>query len=275
MKLFVDTADPEEMKNARDIYGATGVTINPSLVKRAIEEARIRSYQETFDAALETFDRNVNLQVVGRSHRSSGRICVPGIIYDAHRLVEMGSDGQVVVKVYGTDLGFQAARHLAASGIPVNITLGFSGHEQAYNAAAVGARYYSMFAGRWKKWEEQQPEGNPQAPYIACAVARDTISQLQSPTQVLVASVRGPDDIDFASSFGFVATAPYSVLVQTGPDKIGICLDRPSLETEDTIEGPRWGLELRPDPDHELLSQGVQRFLEDAEARNYLGYPLP
>ncbi|MGM0439739.1 MAG: transaldolase family protein [Chlamydiota bacterium] len=156
MKIFVDSADIEEIRQAYQWGIADGVTTNPSLLKKAVdkkvaagEDLDLASYiTEILEVAEGT---PVSLEVTATS---------------AEKMVEQGKNlyhtfnsvaGNVYIKIpvnpsFSTEDttqfdGIRAIKELKAEGIPVNCTLVFT-PEQALLAAKAGADFVSPFAGR-------------------------------------------------------------------------------------------------------------------------------
>lgn len=156
MKIFIDTADLDEIREAYSWGIVDGITTNPSLIRKAVSGLKDRAQSATIDAQirriLETAGGTpVSLEVIGTSEEAMVR--EGGILYDRFNDVA----GNVVVKIpVNPSLedgggnafdGLKAIRRLADRGIPVNTTLIFTA-EQALLAAKAGAAYVSPFAGR-------------------------------------------------------------------------------------------------------------------------------
>lgn len=157
MRLFLDTASRREIKEAVSWGIIDGVTTNPSLIKKAVEE--LRADDESLD--MESYIKKILA--------TAGRLCpvsleVPGLAADdmvrqGRLLYDMFNSvaGNVVIKIPvctvdsrgegGLFDGITAIRDLAEERVPVNATLVFT-PEQAMLAAKAGAEYVSPFAGR-------------------------------------------------------------------------------------------------------------------------------
>ncbi|MDD5018694.1 MAG: transaldolase family protein, partial [Eubacteriales bacterium] len=157
MKLFLDTANLQEIKEAVSWGIIEGVTTNPSLIKKAVLELK-KSHEDT----------NMD-NYIKKILATAGRMCpvsleVPGL--DADDMVNQGMylyekfdqvTGNVVIKIPVCTMnskgegnlfdGIMAIRRLTDERIPVNATLIFT-PEQALLAAKAGAEYVSPFAGR-------------------------------------------------------------------------------------------------------------------------------
>lgn len=150
MKIFIDTADLEEIKSACSWGIIDGATTNPSLIKKAIDKRGGRITMDDYvKEILETVPGPVSLEVIA--------LKADGMVEQAETLYERFSTyGDVVIKIpinprmdEGTlDFdGLKAMKRLSEEGIPTNATLIMT-PEQALLAAKAGATYASPFAGR-------------------------------------------------------------------------------------------------------------------------------
>jgi transaldolase len=191
MKIYLDSANLDELRKAASWGVIDGVTTNPSLIAKegvAIEE-QIRKICDIING-------DVSASVV-----STG---VKEMINDGRRLARI--DRNIVVKLPLTSEGLTATRALAEEGIRVNVTLCFSAN-QAMLAAKAGAYIISPFVGRiddlgWSGIE----------------VVEDILkiySNYGFKTQVLAASLRGPRAVtDVAKAGVHIATMPLRILEQ-------------------------------------------------------------
>jgi transaldolase len=157
MRLFLDTANLEEIKEAVSWNVIDGVTTNPSLIKKAILALR----QSDFKVDIESYIKKI-LAAVGRMCPVS--LEVPGLTADS--MIEQGLilyekfnqvAGNVIIKIPVCTVntagegrlfdGLVAIQSLSEEKVPVNATLIFS-PEQALLAAKAGAEYVSPFVGR-------------------------------------------------------------------------------------------------------------------------------
>lgn len=132
MKLFLDTADLEQIKEANRWGVIDGVTTNPTWISRTGKKPT-----DLYPEICRIVDGDVSLETVG---------------LDADRIVEEGRElakiaDNVVVKVPIMKEGLIAVKRLAAEGIRTNVTVTFSAL-QAMLAAKAGAAYISPFVGR-------------------------------------------------------------------------------------------------------------------------------
>jgi len=150
MKIFLDTADLDEIKFACSLGVIDGVTTNPSLIRSAVEKrGGSISMEDYIKEILRTVPDPVSLEVIS--------VEADKMIEEAEKLCRRFSPyGQVVVKIpicpsldgeKSIYDGLKAVVELSKSGIPVNVTLVMT-PEQAILAAKAGAAYVSPFAGR-------------------------------------------------------------------------------------------------------------------------------
>lgn len=189
MKIFLDTANLEEIRRFNDMGLLDGITTNPTLLSR--EET---SPSKAMSEIVSMVNGDVSLEVVSTDYH--------GMLEEGRRLRRYG--GNVVVKVPMTSEGLRACRTLTSEGIPVNVTLVFSPN-QAILAAKAGARYVSPFIGRL---DDIGQDGMDLVETIL-----EIFLQYDFQTQVLVASVRHPVHVVEAARLGaHVVTLPPAVL---------------------------------------------------------------
>jgi transaldolase len=189
MKIFLDTANLGQIKEAIDWGVLDGVTTNPTLIQR-----EGRPFEELARAICEIVPGPVNLEVVAEDHR--------GMVKEGRQLAALHPN--VVVKVPMTPEGLKAVRSLRAEGIRTNVTLVFSAN-QALLAAKAGASYVSPFIGRL---DDMGHEG--------MQVVREIVGIFRNygfPAEVLVGSIRHPLHVTQAALLGaHIATMPHEVL---------------------------------------------------------------
>lgn len=132
MKIFIDTAHIDEIKEAWSWGIIDGVTTNPTHVSKTG-----RKYLDVYQEILELVDGPVSLETVSLE--------AEGIIKEGRELARMAD--HVVVKVPIMKEGLKAVKALSAEGIKTNVTVTFS-PLQALLAAKCGATYISPFIGR-------------------------------------------------------------------------------------------------------------------------------
>lgn len=192
MKFFIDTADIDEIRDLAATGLVDGVTTNPSLVAKAG-----RSFLELIPEICAVVDGPVSAEVTGTDYAT--------MIEEAGKLAKIAEN--VVIKLPLTPDGLKACRKLSDDGVKTNVTLCFSA-AQAILAAKAGATYVSPFVGRL------DDIGTDGMALIADIVDVYT-AYPEWQTEVLVASVRGPQHVVAAAKLGAdVATVPPKVLRQ-------------------------------------------------------------
>ena len=134
MKIFIDTANTQEIKRANDMGVICGVTTNPSLIAK-----EGRNFKEVVKEITEIVDGPISAEVVS--------LDTEGMIKEAIDLYEDIGCKNLVIKIPMTEAGLCAVKKLSALGIRTNVTLIFSA-AQALLAARAGASYVSPFVGR-------------------------------------------------------------------------------------------------------------------------------
>ncbi|MSQ36026.1 MAG: fructose-6-phosphate aldolase [Dehalococcoidia bacterium] len=191
MRLFLDTANIDEIRRAAAMGVISGVTTNPTLVAREGVDYRTRVLE-----ICEVVDGPISAECI-----STG---TDDIVAEGRRVAAWHPN--VVVKVPLTEPGLAAIRRLSAEGIRINTTLIFSAN-QALLAALAGATYVSPFVGRL------DDAGEDGMTMVGEAVRIFELYHL--PTQVLAASIRSPRHVTQAALVGaHVATLPANVLFQ-------------------------------------------------------------
>ncbi len=191
MKLFIDTANLEEIQDAATWGIVDGVTTNPSLAAK-----EKKTFEETLEGIVKLIDGPISAEVVSLEASK--------MIQEARKLSKVHSN--IVIKIPLIQEGIKAVRTLSSEGIKTNVTLCFSA-VQALLAAKVGATYVSPFVGRL--------DDNGQNGMELIREIREVYDNYGFKTQILTASVRHPQHILEAAKIGSdVATVPYKVLKQ-------------------------------------------------------------
>lgn len=189
MKIFLDTANIELIRQYNEIGIIDGVTTNPTLLSKENREPF-----ELMREIVKLVNGPVSLEVISKDYE--------GMIYEARRLRELGDN--VVVKVPMTIDGLKAIQTLRRERIETNCTLVFSAN-QAILAAKAGATYVSPFIGRVDD-----------IGYNGMKTVKEIITIFRNykfNTQVLVASVRHPLHVIQAAMLGAdVVTMPPDIL---------------------------------------------------------------
>lgn len=189
MKLFIDTANIDEIKEAASWGILDGVTTNPSLIAK-----EGRDFQQVIKEIVDIVDGPISAEVIA---------------LDGDKMVEEGEElakihDNIVVKVPMTKEGLKATKALAEKGIKVNVTLVFSAN-QALLAAKAGAAYVSPFLGRV---DDIGTTGMNLVEEIIRIF--DTYGY---ETETIAASIRHPLHVtDAALAGSHVATVPFKVL---------------------------------------------------------------
>jgi transaldolase len=194
MRIFLDTANIDEIRQAAKLGVVSGVTTNPSLVakeKRADMKAVIREISSIVDGPISAEVLSLEPQAMIREAR------------------EVSSwSPNVVVKIPMSASGLEAISILSKEGIRTNLTLCFS-LNQAILGAIAGATYVSAFVGRL------DDAGHDGMQLVAEIVEVFDHYKERLKTQVVVASIRHPLHVVAAAKAGaHIATVPYNVLMQ-------------------------------------------------------------
>jgi transaldolase len=195
MKFFIDTANLDEIREAKELGMIDGVTTNPSLVAKEGCKNR-EDFKKLVYEICEVVQGPVSAEVVSTD--------VDGMVKEAKELAEIHQ--HVVVKIPMITDGLKATRQLAEAGIKINVTLVFS-QLQALLAAKAGATYVSPFVGRLDDISHTGMELVGQI----LEIYQNYIFE----TEVLVASIRNPLHVLEAAQMGAdVATIPFKVISQ-------------------------------------------------------------
>lgn len=191
MKIFIDSGDIAEIREAQSMGVIDGVTTNPSLIAKTG-----RPIKEVIREICEAVDGPVSAEVLATDFA--------GMVREAHELVQIHPN--VVVKIPLIADGLKAVKVLTGEQIRTNVTLCFSA-PQALLAAKAGATYISPFVGRI---DDVGGEGMELIEQIV-----SIYNNYELETQVLTASVRHPGHVIQAALFGaHVATVPLKVILQ-------------------------------------------------------------
>ncbi len=189
MKIFMDTANVDEIKEFADQGIVYGVTTNPSLVARSG-----RTQADVIPEICKLVPGPVSAEVISQD--------CEGMVREARELVKIADN--VVVKIPCITEGLKAIKILSAEGIKTNCTLIFS-LAQAMLAARAGATYVSPFIGRLDDIGED-----------GCKLVEDMVKVFRTynlPTQIIAASIRNRAHVDRVMLAGVaIATIPTKVL---------------------------------------------------------------
>ena len=152
MKLFIDSADIDEIKQVLDYGILDGVTTNPSLIKKAAEKHKIKDMETYIKELLKVCKgKSVSLEVIGSNYKDmvrEGKILFKKFNPVAKNVyIKIPVNPCLEEKCTRGSEGIKAIRELTKNKIPINCTLIFT-PEQALLAAKAGAKFVSPFAGR-------------------------------------------------------------------------------------------------------------------------------
>jgi transaldolase len=191
MKIFIDTGDIGEIREAVAMGAIDGVTTNPSLLAKAGKPIKAAIAE-----ICEVVDGPISAEVLATE--------TDAILKEGRELAKIHPN--VVVKVPLIPDGLKAVRVFSAEGVKTNVTLCFS-PSQALLAAKAGASYISPFVGRLDDLSE---DGMDLAQNILAIYANYAFE-----TEVLVASIRHPMHVVQAALMGAdVGTMPFKVIQQ-------------------------------------------------------------
>ncbi len=191
MRLFIDTANIDEIIRANELGVISGVTTNPSLIAK-----EGRDFRQVVQEICEIVDGPISAEVISLE--------APGMVEEAKSLAAIHPN--IVIKIPMLPEGLKAVKQLHALGLKTNVTLVFSA-AQALLAARAGATYVSPFLGRL---DDVGQDG--------LGLIRDIVEIFSThnlPTQIIAASIRHPIHVVEAAKLGaHIATVPYKVIMQ-------------------------------------------------------------
>lgn len=191
MRIFLDTANIEQIKDAVRLGVISGVTTNPSLVSK-----ETGAYRDLIREICSVVPGSVSAEVLGETAAE--------MVNEAREIVTWAPN--IAVKIPATLDGLEATAILSREDIKVNFTLCFS-LNQALLAAQAGAAYVSPFVGRLDD-----------AGHDGMALVREIVEVFNSyhvGTQVIAASIRHTRHcVQAAQAGAHIATVPHQVLMQ-------------------------------------------------------------
>ena len=189
MKIFIDSADIKEIREANLLGVIDGVTTNPSLVAKTGKD-----FKTVINEIVAEVDGPISAEVIALE--------AAAMVKEARELA--GIHKNIVVKIPMTVEGLKAVKTLAGEGINTNVTLVFSA-SQALLAAKAGATYVSPFVGRL---DDVSEDGMALVGQIM-----EIYDNYGFDTEVIVASVRHPLHVVQSARMGAdVATIPLDVI---------------------------------------------------------------
>ncbi len=191
MKLFVDTANVDEIRKANDMGVICGVTTNPSLIAK-----EGRDFVEVVKEITTIVDGPISAEVISLE--------ADKMVEEAKPLAALNKN--IVIKIPMCEEGLKAVKQLTKLGIKTNVTLIFSA-AQALLAARAGATYVSPFLGRL---DDIGSNG-----MILIEEISDIFKLHDIKTEIIAASIRHPIHVIDAARAGCdIATVPYKVIAQ-------------------------------------------------------------
>lgn len=191
MKLFIDTANIDEIKEINEWGVICGVTTNPSLIAK-----EGRNFEEVVKEITQIVDGPISAEVISLEK--------DGMLEEARKLAKIHSN--IIIKIPMTKEGLKAVKVLTEEGIKTNVTLIFSAN-QALLAARAGASYVSPFVGRL------DDIGNEGIELIHDIVNIFSVHDIE--TEIIAASIRHPIHVlDAANAGAHISTIPFKVFQQ-------------------------------------------------------------
>src|SRR3989344_2395173 len=243
MKLFIDTASLEEIEKAYASGLVDGVTTNPSLLKKALDELKKKKRKldmTTYLTEILTLAKGTPVSLEVASTDADDMIEEAQALYNRFNpiannvVIKIPINTSMTGKAKNTE-GLRAVRALVQARIPVNVTLVFT-PEQALLAAKAGATYVSLFVGRIDDYiREQHGIGFEKADYFPAEGIRKGDIRIQDngivsgvdmvakcvaiiknynfKAQILAASIRNTRQLrEIALVGAHIATAPFEIL---------------------------------------------------------------
>ena len=191
MKLFIDTANVDEIRKANDMGVICGVTTNPSLIAK---EGRI--FENVVREITSIVDGPISAEVISLDSE--------GMVREGVELSKLHKN--IIIKIPMTIEGLKAVKILHNENIKTNVTLIFSAG-QALLASKAGATYVSPFVGRL---DDISTDGMELISEIV-----DIFNNYNIKTEIIAASIRHPMHVTQAARLGcHIATVPLKVIMQ-------------------------------------------------------------
>ncbi len=191
MKLFIDTANVEKIKEINELGVVDGVTTNPSLVSKEGKD-----FKELIKEISEIVDGPISAEVIS--------LDASGMVKEARELCEINKN--IVIKIPMTKEGLKAVKILSSENIKTNVTLIFS-INQALLAVKAGATYVSPFIGRL------EDIGSDGLKLVEDLV--EIFNKFDIETEIIAASLRSTKHVEEVAKVGsHIATIPYEVFIK-------------------------------------------------------------
>jgi transaldolase len=192
MKIFIDSADVNEIREVSSWGILDGVTTNPTLVAKTGREIK-----ECIEEICQIVDGPISVEAISTDHQ--------GMIKEAEEWARVNPKN-ITIKIPMTIEGLKAVKILAEKNIKTNVTLVFS-PSQAVLVAKAGATFVSPFVGRLDDIS-----------HFGMEIVGDIVQIYRNYgflTEIIVASVRNPLHVIEAARLGAdIVTVPFSVLKQ-------------------------------------------------------------
>jgi len=190
MKIFIDTANVNEIRKAAELGVIDGVTTNPSLIAK-----EGRNLKEVIEEICAIVDGPISAEVMN--------ITAIKMVEEGRELSKLHKN--VVVKIPMCEEGLKAVNILSKENIKTNVTLIFS-PQQALLASKAGASYVSPFMGRL------DDIGTSSSQVISDIAQIFKIYNIK--TEIIAASIRNPLHIlECAKAGASIATTPYQIIM--------------------------------------------------------------
>ena len=197
MKIFLDTANVQHIKQAADIGILDGVTTNPTLIMK-----EGRNYVQTLKEITKIVNGPISAETVSLN--------AEGMVKEGKKFAKIHKN--IVIKVPMTPEGMKACRIMTKIGIRINTTLCFSAN-QALLAAKAGTYIISPFVGRLDDIGEKGMH--------LIKEIRQVYDNYSYKTNILVASIRSPEHVKEAAMIGAdISTMPFNVYEQLFKHKL-------------------------------------------------------
>lgn len=190
MKIFIDSANIDEIKKANEWGVIDGATTNPSLIAKE----KNKNFDDIIQEIIDMINGPISIEVMSTETEE--------MIKEAIKLSELSQN--IVIKIPMVPNGLKAVKILREKNIKTNVTLAFS-INQALLAAKAGATYVSIFIGRL---DDIGHDG--------IQIIRDTVNIFniyEIDTEIIAASIRHPlHVIESAKACVHIATVPFNVI---------------------------------------------------------------
>lgn len=193
MEFMFDTANIEDIKKYKDIFPITGITSNPSIIKKVGKIDFFNHFKEI--RSILGFEKSIHIQAVARDFE--------GIVKDAKTVLEKVDDS-VYIKIPVTEEGLKAMRQLKSEGVGITATAIYT-KVQALLALEAGADYLAPYFNRMENMDID--------PRATIKMIADMIEKYNYSTKILAASFKNVGQVMDAFSCGAqVATVAPQIL---------------------------------------------------------------